>query len=109
MSVSEDEQGRVCLHDLRRKLTELSSESAPGRVIGMFCAASNVTGALNDDLAVTALLRAHGALAFWDYAAAAPYTKVDMNPCVPGDHDKLCEKDAIFFSGHKFVGGVQVR
>ena len=30
-----------------------------------------------------------------------------MNPKVPGDVDNLCAKDAIYFSMHKFVGGVQ--
>ena len=78
-------------------------------IIGCFCAASNVTGIVNDDLAITAVLRAHGALAFWDYATAAPYVNIDVNPKVPGLglDSKLFEKDAVFFSAHKFVGGVQ--
>jgi selenocysteine lyase/cysteine desulfurase len=82
---------------------------AQGRpIIGCFCAASNVTGILNDDLAITALLHSHGALAFWDYATAAPYVNIDMNPRVEDDRMRsLLEKDAVFFSVHKFVGGVQ--
>ena len=78
-------------------------------IIGCFCAASNVTGIVNDDLAITAVLHAHGALAFWDYATAAPYVNIDVNPKVPGLglDSKLFEKDAVFFSAHKFVGGVQ--
>lgn len=45
-----------------------------------FSAASNISGILTDTLAVTALLHRHDALAFWDYATAAPYVKIDMNP-----------------------------
>ena len=37
---------------------------------------------MNDDVSITALLHKYGALAFWDYAAAAPYVKIDMNPKV---------------------------
>src|SRR5690606_34590958 len=70
--------------------------------IGSFSAASNVTGVLTDTNAVTRLLHEHGALSFWDYAAAAPYLDIEMNPRVG---DPLARKDAIFLSPHKFVGG----
>ena len=40
---------------------------------------------MNDDVSITALLHKYGALAFWDYAAAAPYVKIDMNPQVSLD------------------------
>ena len=80
------------------------------RIIGSFIAASNITGILNDDLAITALLRSRGALALWDYATAAPYVNIDMNPKVLGTSNaSLFEKDAVFFSAHKFVGGPQGR
>ena len=76
-------------------------------LIGCFPAASNITGLLNDDLTITAILHQNGALAFWDYATAAPHTYIDVNPKVTGDVDGLCKKDAVYFSCHKFVGGVQ--
>ena len=63
-------------------------------LIGCFSAASNITGLLNDDLTITALLHQYGALAFWDYATAAPHTHIDVNPSVLGDVDGLCKKDA---------------
>lgn len=66
-------------------------------LIGSFSAASNVTGIKSDVAAVTALLKRHAALAFWDYAAAGPYVAIDMN----GPHPL----DAVFLSPHKFVGG----
>lgn len=66
--------------------------------IGSFSAASNVTGIRSDVSGITRLLKTHGALAFWDYAAAGPYVGIDMNP---GSHNI----DAIFLSPHKFIGG----
>ncbi|PIK46255.1 hypothetical protein BSL78_16883 [Apostichopus japonicus] len=73
--------------------------------IGCFCAASNVTGIITDTNHVTALLHKYGALAFWDFATAGPYMRIDMNP--PTTHDGLdCSKDAVYLSPHKFIGGV---
>ena len=69
--------------------------------IGSFSAASNVTGILSDTDGISALLHAHGALSFWDFAAAAPYVDIEMN----GGSDPLAYKDAVFLSPHKFVGG----
>ena len=63
-------------------------------LIGSFSAASNVTGILSDVAGISALLHRHGALAFWDYAAAAPYVGLSM--------DGL---DAMFLSPHKLIGG----
>jgi selenocysteine lyase/cysteine desulfurase len=65
--------------------------------IGSFSAASNVTGLKTDVPRVTSMLKRHGALSFWDYAAAAPYVRIDMN-----GHSPL---DAVFMSPHKFIGG----
>lgn len=48
--------------------------------IGSFAAASNITGALEDTESITRVLHKGGALAFWDYATAAPYVQIDMNP-----------------------------
>lgn len=64
--------------------------------IASFSAASNVTGILSDTAGITALLHRHGALAFWDFAAAAPYVDIRMAT------DDL---DAVFVSPHKFIGG----
>ncbi|GHD26756.1 aminotransferase class V-fold PLP-dependent enzyme [Halioglobus pacificus] len=65
--------------------------------IGSFSAASNVTGIKSDVEGITALLKQHNALAFWDYAAAAPYVTISMNGPAP--------LDAVFISTHKFIGG----
>ncbi|KNC47025.1 selenocysteine lyase [Thecamonas trahens ATCC 50062] len=89
--------------DMAQLAEELRAHAAADRLlIGSFPAASNVTGRLVDTEAVTKLLHAHGALAFWDYATAAPYADIDMNP-ISAAADTF--KDAIFISSHKFVGG----
>ncbi|MDM3870694.1 aminotransferase class V-fold PLP-dependent enzyme [Porticoccus sp. W117] len=67
--------------------------------IGSFSAASNVTGLKTDVDGVARLLHKHGALSFWDYAAASPYVGIDMNV------DDGAHKDAVFISPHKFIGG----
>ena len=66
--------------------------------IGSFSAASNVTGIRSDVPGITRQLKDAGALAFWDYAAAGPYVRIDLN--APG-----APVDAVFLSPHKFVGG----
>lgn len=63
---------------------------------GSFSAASNVTGGLEDVDRVTAMLHRAGALALWDYATAAPYVHVDMNPVASGTDDQV---------HHSFLGG----
>ncbi len=48
----------------------------------------------------------YGGLALWDYAAAAPYVAIDANPA-SAEEGKGARKDALYFSSHKFLGGVQ--
>lgn len=70
--------------------------------IGAFSAASNVSGILSDTNAITESLRRHNFISLWDYATAAPYTNIDMNP----HNSAHLAKDAIVFSPHKMLGGV---
>ncbi len=99
--IGEDETGHVDLAELREKLIRFADR--PLR-IGSFSAASNVTGILTDTSAVAALLHEHGALSFWDYAAAGPYVPIQVGASAPEASDY---KDAIFLSPHKFPGGPQ--
>ena len=85
--------------DMKELEDVLKAHADAPLVIGSFSAASNVTGILTDTLAVTRMLKAHGALAFWDYAGGGPYLDIHMAP-EPG-----AEKDAVFISPHKFPGG----
>ena len=97
VTIPEDADGHVDLTVLRKELERHADR--PLR-IGSFSAASNVTGIVTDTDAVTALLHEHGALAFWDFAAAAPYVDIDVHP-----DDERLRKDAVVLSPHKFIGG----
>ncbi len=68
--------------------------------IGSFSACSNVTGIITPFHKMAKLMHKHGGLCFIDFAASAPYFKIDMHP-----KDKMEALDAIFFSPHKFLGG----
>jgi selenocysteine lyase/cysteine desulfurase len=98
VTIPEDPNGHVDLDTLHAELANYASR--PLR-IGAFSAASNVTGILTDTRAIARTLHQHGALSFWDFAAAAPYVEIDMNPA----NDPLGFLDAVFLSPHKFVGG----
>lgn len=95
--IPESKDGGVCLISLEEQLQAKQNK----RLIGSFSAASNVTGILCNQDAITTLLHRYNALAFWDFAAAAPYVALDMNP----SSNPTLAKDAIFFSTHKFIGG----
>ena len=59
--------------DLAHLESLLGRPAYRGRMlIGSFSAASNVTGISSNTRAVSALLHRHGALSFWDFAAAGP-------------------------------------
>ena len=96
VEIAEGPDGGPDLIMLEQEL--IARQSCP-LLIGSFSAASNVSGIITDIDAVTALLKKHGALAFWDYAGGGPYLTIDMNP------GKGLEKDAVFLSPHKFPGG----
>ncbi|MCB1247248.1 MAG: aminotransferase class V-fold PLP-dependent enzyme, partial [Acidimicrobiia bacterium] len=96
--IGEDSDGHIDQDHLEREL--IAYADRPLR-IGSFSAASNVTGIISDTHGIARLLHAHGALSFWDFAAAAPYVDMDMQgDGTPGSH-----KDAIFISAHKLIGG----
>lgn len=91
--------------DLAQLEAELSRYRERPLKIGSFSAASNVTGIGTNTRAVTALLHRYGALSFWDFAAAGPYVKIEMNMRDEEPDGHLVYKDAIFLSPHKFIGG----
>jgi selenocysteine lyase/cysteine desulfurase len=97
VQIPEDLDGHLDLTVLEARLREYADR--PMR-IGSFSAASNVTGIVTDTIRVARLLHEHGALSFWDFAAAAPYVDITMCP-----EDPLAYKDAVFLSPHKLIGG----
>jgi selenocysteine lyase/cysteine desulfurase len=96
VTIHEDADGHIDQSHLREMLDIYSKRPLK---IGSFSAASNVTGIISDTYSIAKILHGHGALSFWDFAAAAPYVQIEMHP----DADSY--KDAIFISPHKFVGG----
>jgi selenocysteine lyase/cysteine desulfurase len=104
VTIPQDADGHIDLDVLRARLVEHADR--PLR-IGSFSAASNVTGIVSDTVAISTLLHEHGALSFWDFAAAAPYVDVEMYAGGPAGRaaHPLAYKDAIFLSPHKFIGG----
>jgi selenocysteine lyase/cysteine desulfurase len=91
--IHEDADGHIDLAHLEQELARFAARPLK---IGSFSAASNVTGIASDTRAITEMLHRHGALSFWDFAAAGPYVAIDM-----------AGKDAVFLSPHKFIGGPQ--
>ena len=98
--IPEDADGHI---DQAHLAAQLVRHARRPLLIGSFSAASNVTGVLSDADAIAELLHAHGALSFWDYAAAGPYVPIRMRGTGGGSD----AKDAIFLSPHKFPGGPQ--
>lgn len=100
VTIPEDRDGHIDTAVLEQRLQEYAAR--PLR-IGSFSAASNVTGIVSDTHRIADLLHRHGALSFWDCAAAAPYVDIEMNRSC--DEHPQCHKDAVFLSPHKFIGG----
>lgn len=97
VEISLDAKGELDLHALEEEVSDPKYKNRTK--IGSFSAASNVTGIRTPVYDVARILHENNALACFDFAACAPYIKIDMN------HDDESFFDAIFFSPHKFVGG----
>ena len=97
VEVELDAMGRLSLDDLEIKLADRAWEGR--QKIGSFSAASNVSGVRTDVYAVARTLHRHGALAFFDYSASAPYARIDVR------RDEEAYFDGVFFSPHKYLGG----
>ncbi len=97
VTIPEDRNGHIDVDVLRTRLVEFRDRPL---LIGSFSAASNVTGIVTDTAAIAHVLHEFGALSVWDFAAAAPYVDIDMNPSDPASR-----MDAIVLSPHKFIGG----
>src|ERR1700730_15868328 len=98
--IQEDHDGHVDLEHLEEELKNYRERPLK---IGSFSAASNVTGIITDWRAISILLHSHGALSFWDFAAAAPYLEICMGSAREGAEEPYM--DAVFISPHKFIGG----
>jgi len=100
--IGEGADGRLDLQQLEEALLQYKDRPLK---IGSFSAASNVTGIGTNTRDVAVCMHRHGGYVFWDFAAAGPYVKIEMNMADDGPDGHLAYKDAIFLSPHKFIGG----
>jgi selenocysteine lyase/cysteine desulfurase len=68
--------------------------------IAAVTACSNVTGIETPYHGIARLIHQQNGWCFVDFASSAPYVDMDMHP-----EDEGAQLDAIYFSGHKFLGG----
>ncbi len=99
VTIHEDADGHIDQGELAEQLEKYADRPLK---VGSFSAASNVTGIVSDTFGISEQLHERGALAFWDFAAAAPYVRIEMGA---PDGRPSAYKDAIFLSPHKFIGG----
>lgn len=92
--------GENNLVDPRLLAEELKKYKNRSIKIGSFTACSNVTGIITPYHELAKIMHQSGGYCFVDFAASAPYVKIDMHP-----EDPEQQLDAIFFSPHKFLGG----
>jgi len=110
-----DGECEIFYENLKNKLDEFKNSYIK---IGSFTASSNITGLLLDVDKIASMMHKENGFAFFDYAAGAPYLKIDLTDPLPQDYRdmlhftklndyelKTCFKDGMFFSPHKFVGG----
>ncbi|OLS39902.1 aminotransferase class V-fold PLP-dependent enzyme [Bacillus sp. MRMR6] len=95
--INPDEHGDVDVKHLEFLLKRYKDRPLK---IGSFTACSNVTGIQTKYHHLAKIMHQHGGICIVDFAASAPYVKIDMHPLDPSE--KL---DAILFSPHKFLGG----
>ena len=110
-----DGECEIFYENLQKKLDEYKNNYIK---IGSFTASSNITGLLLDVDKIASMIHKENGFVFFDYAAGAPYLKIDLTDSLPQDYRDMlhfkklddselrtCFKDGLFFSPHKFVGG----
>jgi len=95
--IQPDNRLLVDLNDLEEKLKLYRNRKIK---IGSFSACSNVTGIKPPYFEMAKLIHRYGGYCFVDFAASAPYVRIDMHPA-----DEEARLDAVMFSPHKFLGG----
>ncbi len=95
--IPSDNEGLVDLEKLKDLLYKYKDREKKMAAVTSY---SNVTGVATPYYEIAEIMHNNGGLCFVDFAASAPYIKIDMHPT--NEKQKL---DAIFFSPHKFLGG----
>ena len=81
VTIREDADGRVDLDDLRERLGGVRRPAADDRLV--LRGLQRHRHRHPTPTAISTLLHEHGALAFWDFAAAAPYVDIEMTAPTP--------------------------
>ncbi len=100
-----DENGDVDAGLFREMLERYRSRLVK---IAAVTACSNVTGIETPYREIARVIHEFGGLCCVDFACSAPYVEIDMHPEGGADLDGGgvgADLDAIYFSGHKFLGG----
>ncbi|MHA1460027.1 MAG: aminotransferase class V-fold PLP-dependent enzyme [Promethearchaeota archaeon] len=97
VSIQLTSNGYIDLKDLERQVSDPKYKNR--LKIGSFSAASNITGLRSPVYEISRILHKYDCIVCFDFAASAPYVKIDMNNAPDTFFD------AIFISPHKFVGG----
>lgn len=84
-----DDNLLVDIEELRKALEKYKARKMK---IGSFTACSNVTGISTPYYEMAKLMHEYGGICFVDFAASAPYVKIDMHP-----EDPMMALDAIMF------------
>lgn len=95
--INADENGDVDLAHFKSLLEQHKHRS---NKIAAVTACSNVTGIETPYHEIAKMIHQYGGLCFVDFACSAPYVEINMHPA-----EKQADLDAIYFSGHKFLGG----
>jgi selenocysteine lyase/cysteine desulfurase len=95
--IGHDEEGNVDLIHFGSLLEQFKDRAYKFAAI---TACSNVTGIRTHYHDIARLIHAYGGSCLVDFACAAAYCNINMHPAEDGAH-----LDAIYFSGHKFLGG----
>ena len=95
--IPNDETGNVDLANFSFLLEQFKDRVYK---IAAVTACSNVTGIQTPYHEIARLIHAQDGLCFADFACSAAYCNINMHPDEAGTH-----LDAIYFSGHKFLGG----
>jgi selenocysteine lyase/cysteine desulfurase len=90
-------EGLVDPEELKFQLSQYKTRKTK---IGAFTACANVTGIKTNYHELAKIMHQSGGICFVDFAASAPYVKINMHPEDPEEY-----LDAIYFSPHKFLGG----
>lgn len=92
-----DEKGMIDLKELEKRLQDPKYKNR--LKLASFSAGSNITGLRTKVYEIAKICHRHNTFIFFDFAAIAPYVKIDMHK------DKESYFDGVFFSPHKFLGG----